>query len=225
MKDIVSESYYLRDECDPLKLKWGRRSDFTQCHNDWESNLRIKSVFDNKDKHEDLCFSGYEFSPRSASFDYIDPSTLSSLQLINCSNWDFVFDSLFYNVSRLKLKKLTIHQPKSVGAYGRQSLQCFLTTYEGLEEIEFSSLGHSRQCLRTISAQSATLKILKLHEPAISDSKKSYVPWTLADAEMIATRKDHLQDVENVAKIRMSCPELRQVVIDHKRIDLGIMDT
>lgn len=211
------------EESDLSELKDGQpRFALTPCGYDC---LRIKSVLDNVAKREDLCFSRYEFPPTSASFDGIDFSTLNSLQLSNCANIGFVFESLLCNVSRLKLKSLTIDQPISFGASGRHKLERFLKTYVGLEEVAFSNLGQSRQCMRTISAQSATLKVLKLHEPGVNGSNKHYVPWRVADADIIATRREHLQDVENVANICRTCPRLCCLVVDQQCVNLDVIDT
>lgn len=66
----------------------------------------------------------------------------------------------------------------------------------------------SERAICVSSAQSATLRILILHEIGVSESKKSYVPWRLANAEIITRRGEHLQDVDHIAKIRRACLKL-----------------
>lgn len=220
----MSESNSVWEERGPLEPQPGQaRPDLAQYRRDWEENLRIKSFFNNVAKCEDLYFSDYHFSPGSACSDGFNISTLRSLQLNSCTNLDFLFDSLLDKISILKLKSLTIDRPKSIGVSGRDKLESFLMTYRGLEEISFSNLGQGRQGMRTISAQSATLKILKLHEPGVREGKKSYIPWKIADARVIATRRQHLQDVEDVSNIRRACPNLCHLVIDQNCIDLDVV--
>lgn len=224
VKDVVSESNSICEERSPIDFEPGQaESDLAQCRHDWERDLPVKSVLDNVVDCGDLCFSGYQFPPGLASFDGIDFSTLRRLQLNSCTDLRFLFDSLLDKVSILKLKSLTIDQPKYFGASGRVRLEAFLVIYKGLEEIAFSNLGKGRQYMQTIFAQRATLKVLKLHEHGISDSKKHFVPWRLADAEIVDARRQHLQDVEDVTNIRRRCPELCHLVIDQKRIDLDIL--
>ena len=59
--------------------------------------------------------------------------------------------------------------------------------------------------MQTLHAQSTTLKTLRLHEVGIGESKESYIPWKLTDAETVTTSRKLLQDVENAAKIRRAC--------------------
>ena len=104
----------------------------------------------------EVYFFGYQSRLRLASFDGIDPSTLTSLQLNNRPDLESLLESLLY--SSLNLKSLTIDRPKSLSASGRDKLEGLLTSYRVLKKVAFSNRGQGRQYMQTMSAQRTTLK-------------------------------------------------------------------
>ena len=89
----------------------------------------------------EVYFLGYQSRLRLVSFDGIDPSTLTSLQLNNRPDLESLLESLLY--SSLNLKSLTIDRPKSLSASGRDKLEGLLTSYRVLKKVAFSNPGHA----------------------------------------------------------------------------------
>lgn len=138
------------------------------------SSLRCVSQF--HPRVEDVVSESKSIWEERGLLDGIDSSSLRSLQVNSCTELGFLLDSLLNKVSILQLKSLTISQSQSFGALGRDKLKLLLITNRGLQEFASSNLGQGRQCMRSNSAQSATLGVVKLHEPDVNDSKKLFVP-------------------------------------------------
>ena len=67
------------------------------------------------------------------------------------------------------------------------------------------------------------IRVTEAIEVGVGDSRKSYVQWEIADMEMI-TRRINLRDVEDIANIRKFSLKLRSLIVDHKCIDVGVID-
>lgn len=147
----------------------------------------------------------YDFSPRCTALqEYIDFSALQILELFNCANLGFLFNSMLCDYKNYHLKSLTIHEAapecRNTGYFGREKLEHFLVLHTGLENLTFTDLGTNKPSLQAISAQSATLQTLTMHgSKDFSRSDSNQTPTMSAD------------DVRHIAK---ECLRLHRMSVD-----------
>ena len=163
----------------------------------------VRRIIDTRAKLDSLYFTSYYFPSGLEAVHHIDATRLDELTLDNCSNIGYLFNGLLCNISRMRLKRLVISrsQTQSVGYIGREKIECFLMVYKGLEKIGFSNLGQDRPSLAAILAQGRSLRFLMLY-----DSRSTRTSETRKPAKF--------NEVEDVARIRESCPHLEQLIID-----------
>ena len=164
----------------------------------------VRRTMDTRAKLDSFYFTSYCFPSGLEAVHHIDATRLNELTLNSCNNIGYLFNGLLYNISRIRLKRLVISRSQtqsSVGYIGREKIECFLMVYKGLEEIAFSNLGQDRPSLAAVLAQGRSLRVLKVHESRSTRTSKTRNPAMF-------------NEVEDVARIRKSCPHLEQLIID-----------
>ncbi|KAK0513105.1 hypothetical protein JMJ35_004091 [Cladonia borealis] len=164
----------------------------------------VRRTIDTRAKLDSFYFTSYCFPSGLEAVHHIDATRLNELTLDSCNNIGYLFNGLLYNISRIRLKRLVISRSQtqsSVGYIGREKIECFLMVYKGLENIAFSNLGQDRPSLAAILAQGRSLRVLKLYESRSTRTSETRNPAKF-------------NEVEDVARIRKSCPHLEQLIID-----------
>lgn len=116
-----------------------------------------------------IILKAYNFSPDCTALQqHIDFSKLETLELMNCANLGFLFNSMLCTYEIYYLKVLRIRggtlQSQHAGYFGKEKLERFLMLHTGLQELTFANLGVNRPSLQAVSAQGATLQALIMHE-------------------------------------------------------------
>ena len=117
----------------------------------------------------EIILKAYDFSPDCTALQqHIDFSKLETLELMNCANLGFLFNSMLCTYEIYYLKVLRIRggtlQSQHAGYFGKEKLERFLMLHTGLQELTFANLGVNRPSLQAVSAQGATLQALIMHE-------------------------------------------------------------
>ena len=159
-----------------------------------------------------LSLKVYDFSPRCTAIqEYINFSALQILELSDCVNVGFLFNSMLCDYNNYHLKSLKIHEAalacKNTGYFGREKLERFLMLHTGLEHLAFTNLGTNKPSLPAISAQGATLQTLTMHEPKGFSRSPSMEKATLST-----------DDIRYIAK---ECVRLQRLSVDLEAKDLS----
>lgn len=149
--------------------------------------------------------TAYDFSPDCTTLQQrIDFSGLEKLELMNCANLGFLFNSMLCTYKLYYLKILRIRggalQSQHAGYFGKEKLESFLMLHTGLQELTFANLGVDRPSLRTISAQGATLQALTMH-----DSTWLNTPNAMQRSTLSADALRHLSE---------RCPRVKHLSVD-----------